>query len=183
MSEEFLSGEKNTFEKFYELNIEKYKANSTLAASHPYASSWFTWPLLIRPVFYWTGGEANIYLLGNPVLWWLSTLAVFAFIPLLYFMKLWHDKTALLLFTGYLITFLPFAFIGRVMFLYHYLTPLIFAVMLLSYLASKFRHAGWILSVLLLVIVLSFIYFAPLTYGLPLKEEQLQSRLWLDSWR
>src|SRR3989344_1864788 len=45
-------------------------ANYHLAAAHPYASAWWTWPLMGRPVFYWQGAGAAMYFLGNPLVWW-----------------------------------------------------------------------------------------------------------------
>ncbi|NMF82799.1 phospholipid carrier-dependent glycosyltransferase [Nodosilinea sp. P-1105] len=65
-------------------------------AIHPYCSSWYTWPLLLRPVAYFYQGVGpwppetilhpvvipgtvyTLHALGNPVLWWLSTAAVLA---------------------------------------------------------------------------------------------------------
>ena len=36
---------------------------------------------------------------------------------------------------------------------------------------------------ILVLTLLVFIWFSPLTYGFPLTEGQLQDRMWLDSWR
>lgn len=51
-------------------------------AVHAYCSSWYTWPLLLRPVAYdyqQVGQQVyDVHGLGNPPLWWLSTAAVLA---------------------------------------------------------------------------------------------------------
>jgi hypothetical protein len=39
----------------------------------------------------------------------------------------------------------------------------------------------WFLAILAIVF-LSFLFFLPLTYGFPLTEKSLQSRMWLPSW-
>lgn len=81
--------------KFAELNLEMYQANKTLTASHPYGSHWYSWPLEIRPIYYWQGStlsdqrQGNIYLLGNPAVWWGSLFAVISGL-ILYF---WRIKT------------------------------------------------------------------------------------------
>ena len=51
---------------------------------HPYCSAWWGWPWLVRPVAYWyqtvtEGGITWVYdvhALGNPMLWWFSSLTV-----------------------------------------------------------------------------------------------------------
>ncbi|MBX4190146.1 phospholipid carrier-dependent glycosyltransferase, partial [Candidatus Parcubacteria bacterium] len=71
----------NILQKFVQLNTEMYHANQRLTASHPYSSKWYTWPFMIRPIYYWVGStpasyEEKIYLIGNPLIWWASTVAV-----------------------------------------------------------------------------------------------------------
>ncbi|MBX4211762.1 MAG: phospholipid carrier-dependent glycosyltransferase [Candidatus Yanofskybacteria bacterium] len=66
----------NVFDKFIELNAEMYRSNQRLTATHPYGSKWYEWPFMTRPIYYWTDDHERIYLLGNPILWWLSTVAV-----------------------------------------------------------------------------------------------------------
>lgn len=49
---------------------------------HPYCAAWWTWPLLLRPIAYYFQKSDDgafwfdVHGLGNPILWWLSTLAV-----------------------------------------------------------------------------------------------------------
>ena len=69
------------------------------------------------------------------------------------------------------------------MFLYHYLTGLIFAILILVYLIEKQEHARKIFIGLAVASVAAFIYFAPLSYGLPLSPESYNTRVWLQSWR
>jgi dolichyl-phosphate-mannose-protein mannosyltransferase len=191
------------WDKFIELNSEMYTAQSTLnGVQHPYASRWYSWPLDARPVYFWQsepqkgGTQGNIYLLGNPVVWWGSSIAVL--IALLTWLGrpqwLGHRRQLVaFLLAGYGLNFVPFAFIDRPMFLYHYLFALIFAILITCVLVGRFfdwqrQHYGrravqqtyWTIVV---VIVLSFLYFLPLSYGWPLTPADLQQRIWLPSWR
>jgi dolichyl-phosphate-mannose-protein mannosyltransferase len=168
----------NIFKKFIELNIEMYQANQTLTATHPYSSQWYSWPLLIRPIFYWVFGDSRIYLLGNPIIWWASTVAV-----LLSLMYVVRHRIIRILLGGYLLNLLPFIGIKRVMFSYHYLTALIFAILILVYLIEKQEHAKKIFIGLSIVSVVAFIYFAPLTYGLPLTNNAYRQHTWLPTWQ
>ena len=186
----------NLFQKFIELNAQMYKSNVTLTASHPYSSKWYTWPFMARPIYYWhqAGITANyasrIYFLGNPIIWWTSTIAVIYALTLIigYRLKLnsdsiYHNSKFYFLMGGFLFNLLPFLGIGRVMFLYHYTVALIFAVLIMCHVIDKLKEKKKIFTVLIALSLISFIYFAPLTYGLPLSESGYNMRVWLSSWK
>jgi dolichyl-phosphate-mannose-protein mannosyltransferase len=190
--------------KFVELNIEMYHANQTLTATHPYGSHWYTWSFELRPIYYWAGevqdngSQGNIYLLGNPVIWWGLWVAIIS--GLLY---VWLQRHKLrpatvaalaIAAAAYLINFLPFVAVTRVMFLYHYffsfLYSIIFAVMLWNDIAkspsghqlttSSDRRTFYLIVA---AVVIGFLYFAPLTYGWAMSPGGLQAHMWLRSWR
>lgn len=191
------------WDKFVDLNTEMYTAQSSLkGVEHPYASRWYSWPLEVRSVYYWQGQaddkgvQGNIYLLGNPAVWWLSTLGV------LVALFIWLGRPKLLgtrrhlvafLLAGYALNFVPFAFIDRPMFLYHYLFALVFAILLTCVMLALFfgwqrrrfsakatQQTYW---GVVAVTVLGFLYFVPLSYGWPLSPSDLQQHMWLPSWR
>jgi dolichyl-phosphate-mannose--protein O-mannosyl transferase len=184
MSKEFLSGQKNLFEKFIELNKVSYETNiKGMEASHPYSSRFYTWPFLLRPIFYWANENERIYFLGNPILWWSSALAIFfLFFLLVFSTKFQGDKRAIFILLGYLTNMLPYLNVGRVTFLYHYLPALLFAIPSLVYLVSWLKNWKKILFLISVFVILSFLYFAPLSYGLPLSPLEYQRRIWLKSW-
>ncbi len=190
-------------DKFVELNQEMYTAQSSLkGVEHPYASKWYTWPVDMRGVYFWQGQagkdgiQGNIYMLGNPVVWWLSFAGVVAaFAVWVAKPKLLGDKRRIVAFllAGYAVNFVPFAFIDRPMFLYHYLIPLIFSLLLTCVMlallfgwqrqrfgAKAAQQTYW---VIVAVVVLGFLYFIPLSYGWPLTPNDLQLRMWLPTWR
>lgn len=177
------------FDKFIELNIEMYSANKTLTATHPYSSEWYTWPFMIRPIYYWnhssetTPTQEKIYLIGNPFIWWFSTISILYLLLSSIGRNFFKDKTMILLLSGYLLNFLPFIGIGRVMFLYHYFSALIFAILALIYLVDKNRWSKQIFWAVVFIALAIFIYFAPLSYGLPLEAHSFQNRLWLNTWQ
>ncbi|MEK7478030.1 MAG: phospholipid carrier-dependent glycosyltransferase [Patescibacteria group bacterium] len=188
--------------KFWELNKEMYVANKTLTATHPYSSQWYTWPFLVRPIYYWVQTaktasgmplvESKIYLLGNPFIYWLSDLAVM--FMLVYLILLFKNiknlknnyRLPVFLIIGYLANWLPFIFIGRVMFLYHYLTALVFAIITLAFVIDQIKVPKVKIAVGLLVVIIfsiSFIFFSPLTYGLPMSVAEQNTHFWFNSWR
>lgn len=168
------------WQKFIELNKAMYKYNAGLKASHPDASKWYQWPFMKKPVWYWSkdfnGKTANIYFLGNPLTWLLVLLAV----PIAFFILLKRrlrkklPPIIYLLIFGFFINFLPFVFVSRVCFLYHYLPSLVFGILILVLLCDKIlklsfsRKTHFLLySGLLIAVFLVFLALMPLTYGFP----------------
>ncbi len=174
----------NFFEKFFELNEEMYLSNQRLSATHPYGSAWYTWPLMLRPIFYWTRDHARIYLMGNPLLWWASSVAVLTLAGLVVSGELRRSRIGLTLLGAWFLNLLPFIGVKRVMFLYHYFAALIFAFLALAYLIgqAKPQTARRIFVILGILALVAFIYFAPLTYGLDLSPRGYENRVWFSSW-
>lgn len=186
----------NIFQKFSELNIQMYKSNSTLGANHPYGSRWYSWPFMARPIYYWhkevkqdtnsaKALHSRIYFTGNPIIWWASAFAVFYVLfdgigKLI--KKVRPDKKILFLLGAFFINLLPFIKIKRVMFLYHYLTAYIFALLILVYLIEKNPKAKKLFAVLIGLAIISFVFFAPLSYGQPITENSYKLRIWFRSW-
>ena len=195
-------------DKFIDLNKEMQASEDSLRnATHPYGSKWYTWPIEQRPVYYWegdsltNGNQGNIYLLGNPVVWW-GTLIILAVLigrasTDRKALKRWYFPTSVLG-IGYLMNWLPFSLIHRVMFLYHYLYALIYSVALAAlglgivagwnapstrfwHFPSRGSRYGYIAALVLLAA--GFIYFAPLSYGIPISPASLVHHDWLKSWR
>jgi Gpi18-like mannosyltransferase/predicted membrane-bound dolichyl-phosphate-mannose-protein mannosyltransferase len=96
---------------------------SVAAATHPYASPWWSWPLMLRPIAYWQnfppqGEVATIWGGGNPLLWWGALTAVT--ITAVRALERPNPARAFLVFgyLGYLVIWIP---VGRTLFLYHYM--------------------------------------------------------------
>jgi len=176
----------NIFSKFYELTGEMYKVNQALTANHPYASRWYTWPSMLRPIYYWVQGNARIYFIGNPVAWWASTIAIIISIIYLVFsikVRKHLAKVSIFLLSGYILNLLPFIGVKRIMFLYHYLAAYVFAIMILVYFISQQKNSKQIFGAILVASAIAFIFFAPLTYGLDLSPKAYELRVWIESWR
>ncbi len=173
--------------RFIELNKTMYTSNKYLTATHQYGSMWYTWPLMIRPVFYWQDTETHryIYLLGNILIYVLGTISMM--LVLLYstiFDR--KNKISLFILIGFFVNFIPYAFIGRVMFLYHYEAALVFSIIGIGFIIDKIKTNNAKLIVSIVIVSLSivlFIYFSPLTYGTFLTDQEIGSRMWLSSWR
>ncbi len=180
MSQDFRDGKLSSFEKFNELNSEMYRANARLTATHPYSSKWYQWPFMVKGIYYWNSANEKIYLLGNPIIWWAST---FGILYILINSVTARNTMYWLLSGAYLLNILPFIGIDRAMFLYHYFTGLIIAIIALVYFVDSLKNRNKIFAVLLAASFVVFLYFAPLSYGLQLSEKAFQHRMWLESWK
>jgi dolichyl-phosphate-mannose-protein mannosyltransferase len=179
--------------QFGELNKLMWSYQQTMKQKHPYSSAWYSWPVMYRPIYFWGNTQGalkeRIYLLGNPLLWWVSALAVLYFAARKW--RLWRqwltdsiDSPAgrefnlLILFSA---NYLPFVLIGRVMFIYHYLVALVVALMVLALNLESYRGRRWVPAFIVLVLMF-FWFFAPLSYALPLSDREYQWRLWFSNW-
>jgi dolichyl-phosphate-mannose--protein O-mannosyl transferase len=182
-----------TFQKVIELNKVMYTANAGITASHPYGSRWYEWPSMARPIYYWVSPQgqgvfARIYLLGNPLVWWFGAVAMailtFWLIAQLFKKRKSPNFAALgILAAGYWANLLPYIFISRVAFLYHYFPSFLFMLGVVGYVLSRMSRKYWyVVGAFLALMLYLFIYFAPLSYGLPLPDAQYQQRVWFPSW-
>jgi dolichyl-phosphate-mannose--protein O-mannosyl transferase len=64
------------------LQQEMYALQTQVLAKHTYQSDWWSWPLMIRPIWYFyewdQGAQRGVLLIGNPVIMWGGLLAVLA---------------------------------------------------------------------------------------------------------
>ncbi|MDE1975307.1 MAG: phospholipid carrier-dependent glycosyltransferase [Patescibacteria group bacterium] len=178
-----------------DLNYDMFSANSRMSP-HQYQSSWWSWPLMLRPIFYWQGSNAYIYLLGDPFTYWLSSLAmlfVTGYVIRGVIRRRYGTSqnpgmngASVFLLVCFGANYIPFMFITRPMFLYHYQAALAVAILAVAWILDGIKIRKWKMIAVAAVTAMSlcgFIYWSPLTYGLPLDQNQLQARMWLSGWR
>lgn len=114
-----------------------------LVATHPYSSRWWQWLLDLRPILYYLSyGDGTVSTIGafvNPLLCWGGLLAL----PVLAYRAAKRDRTALFILVGYLAQVLPWVFISRLTFEYHYFAATLFLVLALGYVFDRLRQRGY----------------------------------------
>lgn len=191
---QWLIRQPNLLNAIVDWHYQAAKYQATLTATHPYSSPWWSWPLMSRPVLFiydssGDGGAQVMTTLGNPVVWWASTVAVL--------MSIWYvvrqhvakrvrmtDHPLFLPIIGWGATFLPFMLVHRVMFLYHYMPAYGFALLMLSYwLAKWYRKEPWTVVGICAAFLLVSIYFVPLFVGWwGLSSHALAQHVWIKHW-
>ncbi|TPX53825.1 dolichyl-phosphate-mannose---protein mannosyltransferase [Powellomyces hirtus] len=133
-------------QKFAELQGLMVAHNSGLTKPHPYSSTPITWPFVLRGISFWErkDGLRQIYLLGNPAVWWPAITGTVMYAAMWIMDRLllrrgiddfgnrvrnWWDSTPGFLFLCWALHWGPFFLQGRMLFLHHYLPAFIFSVM------------------------------------------------------
>ncbi len=168
-----------------------FNYHSDLNATHPYSSTWNQWPIMTRPIFYYSNTlEGNlrqgISAFGNPLVWWAG---IPAFVYMLYLAIAKRKKTAMFLCVGYLAQYLPWVLVSRCTFIYHYFPSVPFLVLMIAYSFLQFKErlgkktfAGLLIGYALAAFLL-FIMFYPVLSGQPVDKEFVADFLrWFDSW-
>jgi dolichyl-phosphate-mannose--protein O-mannosyl transferase len=171
---------------FLALQKSMYEFHASLTASHPYQSAWWSWPLLIRPIWYeYYEAQPQVYrgivAIGNPVIWWAS-LPAFALVAARALRRRALPETFLLV--GFAISYLQFAFISRALFLYHFLPALLFLIMGLAEEMARVRQriGGGVLLVFLVLAAGWFVEFYPVLSALPIAAARYWRLMWFGTW-
>ncbi|KAJ1679901.1 hypothetical protein EV182_001092 [Spiromyces aspiralis] len=189
--------------KVIEANKVMWRVNNGLTKSHPYESRPSAWPLLRRGIAFWGENTHQIYLLGNPIIWWLSSLSVVIFAAVLVFIVLrdqrgFHDRLGgirerYLESTGWfclswLMHYFPFFIMGRQLFLHHYLPALWFAILALVSTLDLFtlrasrRVRQAVFGLVLLWAIRMYFQYGHLAYGTTWDRKGCERSKWFSTW-
>uniref|UniRef100_A0A671U5T0 Protein O-mannosyl-transferase 1 n=1 Tax=Sparus aurata TaxID=8175 RepID=A0A671U5T0_SPAAU len=172
-------------------------------SEHKYSSSPLEWITMETNIAYWLHSSTNaqIHLIGNPVSWGVANLSLLAYqlLAAVYLLRrrrgfkdlpdgVWSQFVCLgcVCVGGWVVNFVPFFLMEKTLFLYHYLPALCY-LHLLSPALLEHTHTHLLryfhFNSRMLLVVLSYRTFCPLTYGSPeLSANQLQGLKWRGSW-
>ena len=166
-----------------------FNYHSGVTASHPYSSRWYQWILDIRPILYYLeygtdGTRQSFGAFVNPILCWAGLIALFV---LGYEAAAKHDRRAAFILIGYLAQLLPWVFITRITFEYHYFACTVFLVLALGYVIELMRqwNRRWRLYAvgIAALCVAVFVMFYPALSGISVNNAAASSVLkWLPTW-
>ncbi|OXM17095.1 glycosyltransferase family 39 protein [Paenibacillus herberti] len=169
-----------------------YDYHSKLVATHPFSSTWWEWPIISRPIWYYGGtglpqGQiASIMSLGNPLIWWVGIPCVIAA-----FVAAWRKRSRALLVVciGLLSQYLPWVGIPRLTFIYHYYATIPFLILCIVYVLlqlprklgeQRAKYATWIYIGAAAVLMAMFY---PVLTGMTISREYADMFLkWFHSW-
>ena len=173
-----------------------FSYHSNLEDTHAFSSPWYEWPILKKPIWYYSriidgvagggGLREGISAFGNPAVWWMGIPAA------LYMVWLWirkRDKTAAFLIVGYLAQYLPWFFVTRITFIYHYFPSVVFVVLMIVYSFCQWKDRLSRRTLLTMVVVYAgtavglFVLFYPVLSGEPVEAAFVDKYLrWFKTW-
>jgi dolichyl-phosphate-mannose--protein O-mannosyl transferase len=189
-----------------QLQDQMYIYQSTLKATHPFASPWYSWPFLFNPfngathVPLWlevnylpNGTQSTIVLLGNPALWWLGFAAIIGLtvftVPKLlkqrFNFKLKDNLPAIFILVIFFFQWLVYIFISRITFIYHFYVCVPFLCLGSALVINKIWNNKWgkILTIAYFALNIGlFALFYPVISGVPTTSTFINSLYWFKSW-
>lgn len=165
-----------------------YHGKTVLGSTHSFDSPWYEWPVNVRPIWYYTGSVGDkvevINSFGNPIVWWTGLIALFYCAYDAYKTK---DKTSLFLVISYFAQLIPWVFVTRLTFIYHYFPCVPFIVLMTAYAAlklqAKCKGTKWVLLGITVLAILLFVIFYPVLAGYPVDNEIVKEYLrFLPTW-
>jgi Gpi18-like mannosyltransferase/predicted membrane-bound dolichyl-phosphate-mannose-protein mannosyltransferase len=158
----------------WELTQQMYWYHSSLTAPHCAGSPWWSWPLDLKPVYWYFGASSGgtngyIYDAGNIVLFWAALPAAALTIALAIRARSWSLAVVSLAMLTQYVAWIP---ISRVLFFYHFFTVLPFYLLsLAAILAVLWERRRKVVLIFLGVAAAVFVIFYPYVSGMPIPGE------------
>ncbi|POS87721.1 glycosyltransferase family 39 protein [Erysiphe pulchra] len=198
------------FGKFWEVQKVMWNTNAGLVESHTWESRPPSWPILQRGINFWGKNNRQIYLIGNPIIWWSSSFAILMYVIIKGFAVLrWqrgyndYDFVVFKRFDyevgttvlGWAFHYFPFYLMQRQLFLHHYFPALYFAILAFcqtfDFITNRISGSGrrelmiiGRLGAIFFVAfsVLAFWIYSPLAYGNPWTQSACRKAKLFDNW-
>jgi dolichyl-phosphate-mannose-protein mannosyltransferase len=189
----------------FDLQLRMFGYHAGIEATHPYSSPWWSWPLMLKPLWMYSntlsgGTVSTITLMGNPALWWGGIPAVILIGAL--FVARTIKKTGearnnfvlLFILVPFLIQWLSYALIARILFIYHFVANVPFMIFAVTYWLQLPFEKDWpsrrrtgriakgLVIAFLAVVVVLFVLFYTVISGYPVAYEYKESLRWLSGW-
>jgi dolichyl-phosphate-mannose-protein mannosyltransferase len=196
--------------KFWELQKVMWKTNAGLVESHAWDSRPESWPILRRGINFWGKDHRQVYLIGNPLIWWTSTAAIglyalFKGLAVLRWQRGYRDYAITnfrrfdyevgVAVLAWAFHYFPFFLMQRQLFLHHYLPALYFAVVVLcqvfdyvffrikAFGLKRIPLAGWTVAVVFLTLsAVVYGLYSPLVYGNTWTKSSCRQVKLFDTW-
>ena len=175
------------FENIINQQKDMYNYHSKLNATHYFSSKWYTWPISYKPVWYHqeilnNDTKETISGIGNIVIWWMG---IIGFLYSLIKLIRKKDKQSFIIVVSMLSLWLPYAFIGRVMFLYYYFPVLPFMMLgivnLFKSIEEKYK-LKYLIPLYMIFIIAFFIIYYPVISGIETPVSYIEKLRIFDSW-
>ena len=176
--------EDNSFNSILKYQVDMYNYHSQLKATHPYSSEWYSWIIDYKPMCYYrdikNGLFSSITAFGNPAIFWTGILGLFILACNSLHYKRLDSGFILFAFLG---LYLPYIFIGRLMFIYHFYYAVPFLILAITYLFKNLFKSKILFYGYILVVIGLFLAFYPVLSGTEVAKSYVDNYLvWFKHW-
>lgn len=194
-----------TFTRIWDAQVLMFDYHKNLVAEHYFASPWYEWPLIVKPMWYYNadfkgaGMASSILSFGNPAVWWTGLAGILFVLGYSVYRNALpalrvlpgredeDDRAMPVIAVGFLSAYLPWVLVSRLTFIYHYFASvpwIIIATALgLKYLARHHRRLAYALAAVLSVAAIAlFIGFYPLASGVEVPRAWCDAMNWFKGW-
>lgn len=177
-----------SFQKIIEYQFNMFNYHTAVSSEHPYGSPWWSWPIDFRPMCYYreqsNGMHSSITAFGNPAIFWMGVPAIF-YLGYLSIKK--HTIQASFILLAFLGLYLPYVFVGRQMFIYHFYYAVPFMMLAIVYMLKdamkKFPEYRKFYFLYLALISGLFLAFYPVLSGYEVPKAYIDNTLiWFSGW-
>jgi dolichyl-phosphate-mannose--protein O-mannosyl transferase len=175
-------------QKIIDYQVHMFSYHSSLQATHAYSSAWWSWILDIKPMCYYRemNGEAfsSITVFGNPALFWMGTISI---LYLIFISIKKASLEAIFILFAFLGLYLPYMFVSRVMFIYHFYYAVPFMLLGILYMwrdLIRYSPKFYKFFIIFMAIVAGlFLLFYPVLSGYEVTKNYVNSYLvWFSGW-
>ena len=177
-----------SIQKIIEYQINMYSYHSSLVGTHAYSSPWWSWLIDMKPMNYYRevkdGMFTSMTCFGNPAIFWTGIVAI---LYLSYVSIKKRVLEAVFILFAFLALYLPYIFVSRLMFIYHFYYAVPFLILAIIYMLRDimawrkgFDKIYWIY---LAVVASLFLMFYPVLSGYTIEKSYVDSYLvWINGW-
>ena len=184
-------GQSLTFESFWGAQKHMYSYHSGLTATHPYSATWYDWIIDLRPLWMHqgvlldNGQRETIATMNNPILVWGGLAGII-------YTAVWCVKqkklplSAFVIFAGYFSQILPWMFVTRCTFVYHYFPMVAFLALAMGFYWKHFvaekGKTPWCAVALCVIAVAMYGAFYPVLTGIPAPQAYVELLKIIPNW-
>jgi len=170
---------------FFKLHAEMWAGQQQVGTkSHGYASSWYEWPLMLRPIWYFwetdaSGRVIGQILLGNALVMWGGLLALGHLVYRYARERAWSDAAIV---GAWAVLALSWGLLPRKLGFYYYYYPasLVLGVACAAALRSVRRR--WVVGACVVAVIALFVFDYPVLAASPTTYGSAMMRIWFRRW-
>jgi dolichyl-phosphate-mannose-protein mannosyltransferase len=164
-----------------------FEYHSTLSATHPFSSPWWSWPLLLKPLWLYVSYlplnmKSTIVLLGNPALWWIGFVCIIFALERVVRKR---DFVCTFITVFFFFQWFPYLLISRITFIYHFYVNVPFLCLAATYFVNKYWNTKWgkIVTIIYFAsMVILFALFYSVITGTPATSSWIDTLKWFNDW-